>query len=163
MSRVVVVGGGIVGLGIAWRLRRDDIDVTVLDSDEEGAWHVAAGMLAPGGESAHETPALVRLLERSATLWPAFAAGLGGDVGYDDTGTLSLAMTADDVAEAARTWTRRQLPLLRSSELRDLEPALFAHASRGGSGELPLMLDPEIVQRRLQQRLQLRAADHQNP
>ncbi len=153
MSRVVVVGGGIVGLGIAWRLRRDDVDVTVLDSGEEGAWHVAAGMLAPGGESAHETPALVRLLERSATLWPAFAAGLGGDVGYDDTGTLSLAMTADDVAEAARTWTRRQLPLLRPSELRDLEPALSPRIRSGVYAPAERQVDPRRVVAALRDRL----------
>src|SRR5687767_11691877 len=110
---VTVVGGGIIGLSVAWRLMRDGADVTVLDGGDDGAWHVAAGMLAPGGESAFEYPALGRLLDRSAALWPAFAESLGAEVGYDQAGTLSLAVTADDVAEAARLWVRQQLPLLR--------------------------------------------------
>ena len=46
---------------------------------------------------------------------------------------------------------------------RNLEPTLLANARGGGSGELPLMLDAEIVERRLHQRLELRAADDQYP
>ncbi len=152
MSRVTVVGGGIIGLAIAWRLAGDH-DVTVLDSGEDGAWHVAAGMLAPGGESAFETPALMRLLERSAALWPGFAAKLGTDVGYDETGTLSLAMTADDVAEAARTWTRQHLPLLRPSELRDREPALSPRVRMGVYAPAERQVDPRRVVAALRDRL----------
>ncbi|MEV4345533.1 glycine oxidase ThiO [Actinoplanes sp. NPDC049596] len=145
MSDVVVVGGGIIGLSIAWQLVERGRDVTVLDGGDEGAWHVAAGMLAPGGESAFEDPALVRLMERSADLWPGFAAGLGVDVGYDDTGTLSLAMTADDVASAARHWTKQQLPLLRPSELRSLEPALSPRVRAGVHSPRERQVDPRRV------------------
>ena len=115
-----VVGGGIIGLAIAWRLARRGVDVTVHDAGTDGAWQVAAGMLAPGGESAFEAPALGRLLAESARRWPGFAAELGGDVGYDDAGTLSVALTADDVAEASRAWGGRAAP----TALREPEPAL---------------------------------------
>jgi glycine oxidase len=152
MSRITVVGGGIIGLGIAWRLAEAH-DVTVLDSGADGAWHVAAGMLAPGGESAFETPALVRLLERSAARWPSFAASLGADVGYDEAGTLNLAMTADDVAEAARTWTRQQLPLLRPSELREREPALSPRVRMGVHAPAERQVDPRKVVAALRDRL----------
>jgi glycine oxidase len=152
VSRITVVGGGIVGLSIAWRLI-DAHDVTVLDSGTDGAWHVAAGMLAPGGESAFETPALVRLLERSAAQWPSFAASLKTDVGYDEAGTLSLAMTADDVAEAARTWTRQQLPLLRPSELREREPALSPRVRMGVHAPAERQVDPRKVVAALRDRL----------
>src|SRR4051794_169147 len=109
--RVAIVGGGVIGLAIGWRLRRRGVDdLVILDSGEPGAWHVAAGMLAPSGESAFEQPALARLLEESNERWPAFAAELGVDVGFDTTGTLGLAMTADDLAAAARFWTRQKLP-----------------------------------------------------
>ncbi|WP_250001321.1 glycine oxidase ThiO [Actinoplanes sp. M2I2] len=145
MSDIVVVGGGIVGLSIAFRLVRGGADVTVLDGGDEGAWQVAAGMLAPGGESAYEHPALARLLERSAELWPGFARELGVDVGYDDTGTLSLAMTADDIAQAARVWTRQQLPLLRPSELRELEPALSPRVRAGVLAPHERQVDPRKV------------------
>nr|WP_296074188.1 glycine oxidase ThiO [uncultured Actinoplanes sp.] len=149
----VVVGGGIIGLSVAWRLLRDGVDVTVFDDGEAGAWHVAAGMLAPGGEAAFEHPALGRLLERSASLWPAFAAGLGVDVGYDEAGTLGLAMTADDLAEAARVWTRQKLPLLRPSELREREPALSPRLRAGVHAPRERQVDPRRVVAALRDRL----------
>ena len=158
MSDVAVVGGGIIGLAIAWRLVSRGADVTVLDGGDEGAWHVAAGMLAPGGEAAYEDPALARLLERSAALWPAYAAELGGDVGYDEAGTLSLAMTADDVAQAARLWTRRQLPLLRPSELREREPALSPRIRAGVHDPGERQVDPRKVVAALRERLGARVA-----
>ncbi len=149
---VAVIGGGIVGLSIAWRLVERGVDVAVLDGGGAGAWQVAAGMLAPGGESAFEQPALSRLMRRSGDLWPAFAEALG-DVGYDDTGTLSLAVTADDVAEAARVWTRQQLPLLRPSELREREPALSPRIRTGVYDPDERQVDPRRVVAALRDRL----------
>jgi glycine oxidase len=156
MSGVVVVGGGIIGLSIAWRFMQDGVDVTVFDDASPGAWHVAAGMLAPGGEAAFEHPALGELLSRSASLWPSFAAGLGVDVGYDETGTLGLAMTADDLAGAARVWTRQKLPLLRPSELREREPALSPRVRAGVYAPLERQVDPRRVVAALRERLATR-------
>jgi glycine oxidase len=153
VTRVTVVGGGIIGLAVGWRLLRDGADVTVLDGGDDGAWQVAAGMLAPGGESAFEYPALGRLLDRSAELWPAFVESLGADVGYDEAGTLSLAVTADDVAEAARLWVRQQLPLLRPSELRALEPALSPRVRAGVHAPREHQVDPRRVVAALRDRL----------
>jgi glycine oxidase len=150
---VAVIGGGIVGLSIAWRLTQRGADVTVLDGGEAGAWQVAAGKLAPGDESAFEVPALGRLLNRSAELWAAFAASLGVDVGYDETGTLSLAMTADDAAEAGRRWTRQRLALLRPSELREREPALSPRIRAGGHAPGERQVDPRRVVAALRDRL----------
>jgi glycine oxidase len=153
---VVVVGGGIIGLSIAWRLLQRDVDVTVLDDGNDGAWHVAAGMLAPGGEAASEVPALAELLEESARRWPGFAASLGADVGYDDTGTLGVAITADDLASAARVWTRQGLPLLRASELREREPALSPRVRAGVYAPMERQVDPRRVVAALRERLGLR-------
>jgi glycine oxidase len=150
---VAVVGGGIIGLSIAWRLQRGGADVVVLDAGEPGAWSVAAGMLAPAGEAAYEEPYLAELLRRSSERWPDFAAELGVDVGYDDAGTLSLAMTADDLAEAARVWTRLQLPLLRPSELREREPALSPRVRAGVYSSGERQVDPRRVVAALRDRL----------
>ncbi|MFC7273648.1 glycine oxidase ThiO [Paractinoplanes rhizophilus] len=150
---VAVVGAGIIGLSIAWRLRERGFEVTVLDSGERGAWHVAAGMLAPGGESAFEQPWLTRLLAESGERWPAFAAALGVDVGYDDAGTLGLAMTADDLADAARVWTRQKLALLRPSELREREPALSPRVRAGVYAPTERQVDPRKVVAALRDRL----------
>jgi glycine oxidase len=147
---VAVVGGGIIGLSIAWRLSQRGADVTIFDDGGDGAWNVAAGMLAPGGEAAYETPALVRLMASSAQLWPPFAASLGVDVGYDEAGTLSLAMTADDVASASREW---RTPVLRPSQLRELEPALSPRVRAGVHLPADRQVDPRRVVAALRDRL----------
>lgn len=145
--RVSVVGGGIIGLAIAAELVRRGADVTVYDPAPEGtdgAWHVAAGMLAPGGESAFEYPHLTRLLEASHELWPAFTELLG-DVGYDDAGTLSLALTGDDVAESAREWKHQKLTPLTGSQVRDREPAISPRVRAGAFAAAEHQVDPRKV------------------
>src|SRR5689334_2230771 len=96
---VAVIGGGIVGLAVAWRARTQGLSVAVVERDGVGggASHVAAGMLAPVAEVEFGEPGR-RLLElglRSAEMWPEFAAELeqasGGEVGLRRTGTLVVA------------------------------------------------------------------------
>ncbi|BEL09970.1 glycine oxidase ThiO [Actinoplanes sichuanensis] len=153
--RIAVVGGGIIGLAIAAELSGRGADVVVYESAPDGtggAWHVAAGMLAPGGESAFEYPHLTRLLEAGQELWPSFAAGLG-DVGYDRTGTLSLALTADDVAEAAREWKHQKLTPLTGSQVRDLEAAISPRVRAGAFAAAEHQVDPRKVVAVLRDRL----------
>ncbi|GIE79144.1 putative thiamine biosynthesis oxidoreductase ThiO [Actinoplanes philippinensis] len=155
MTRVAVVGGGIIGLSIAAELLDRGADVTVYDPSPDGAdgaWHVAAGMLAPGGESAFEYPHLTRLLEAGHELWPSFVAGLG-DVGYDRAGTLSLALTADDVAEAAREWKHQKLTPLTGSQVRDLEPAISPRVRAGAFAAAEHQVDPRKIVAVLRERL----------
>jgi glycine oxidase len=155
---VAVVGGGIIGLSIAWRLRQRGLTVVVHDpapaspdssSGRVGAWHVAAGMLAAGSESTFERPALGRLMAESARRWPDFAAELekesGHELGYDRTGTLSVALTADDLAETARTWAYRGVPALRPGAVRDLEPALSPRVRGGAHIPDDRQVDPRRV------------------
>ncbi len=144
---VAIVGGGIIGLSIAHELVRRGADVTVLDPEPagtQGAWHVAAGMLAPGGESVFEFPWLEPLLAASNEAWPAFAAELG-DVGHDDAGTLSVALTADDVAAAAREWKHQKLSPLTGSQVRDREPALSPRVRAGAYAVTEHQVDPRRV------------------
>src|ERR1700760_4747898 len=96
---LLVIGGGAIGLSIAWRARASGMSVTVLERDTlgSGTSSVAAGMLAPVAE-AEFGEAGRRALElglRSAALWPEFAADLEGasgiDLGLLPTSTLVLA------------------------------------------------------------------------
>jgi glycine oxidase len=134
---VLVIGGGVIGLSIAWRARQRGLDVTVLERDTTGAGtsRVAAGMLAPVAE-VEFGEAGRRLLElglRSAEVWPAFAEELQGageiDVGLLQTGTLLVARDADESRELERQIAfRDSLGLvterLRASDAREREPAL---------------------------------------
>src|ERR1700735_5332122 len=102
--RVHVVGGGGLGLACAWELSRNGHEVTVVAPapGTDGASWVAAGMLAPVTEAQFGESALTRLLMQGAGLWPGFAAALEGatgcSVGYDTTGTVTVALDASDRA-----------------------------------------------------------------
>jgi len=57
-TNVAVVGGGIIGASIAWRLAQRGLRVTLLEAARlggEASW-AGAGMLAPGGEVTSESP-----------------------------------------------------------------------------------------------------------
>ncbi len=136
-AEVLVIGGGVIGLSIAWRARERGMRVTVLERDTLGcgASRVAAGMLAPVAEVEFGAAGR-RQLElglRSLALWPAFAeqlrAASGVDVGLLRTGTLLLARDDDEARELERQIAfRDSLGLaterLRPSQAREREPAL---------------------------------------
>ncbi|HUC05260.1 MAG TPA: FAD-dependent oxidoreductase, partial [Acidimicrobiales bacterium] len=103
-AEVLVVGGGIVGLSCAWELARAGRDVTLVapEPGRDGAAWVAAGMLAPVAEAHYGENSLSALLFESASRWKSFASDLedasGVSVGYDQTGTLTVALTPSDRA-----------------------------------------------------------------
>jgi glycine oxidase len=130
---VAVVGGGAIGLACAWRAVQRGLRTVVLDAGDPGAWHVAAGMLAPVTESQFGEDALLELNLRGAREFAGFCAELaeaaGEDPGLRTTGTLAVARDADDAAVLDRLLAfRRELGLgverLRPSQARRLEPAL---------------------------------------
>src|SRR5690606_31824783 len=53
---VIVIGAGVAGCGIAWRLAQRGVRVLMLERDEpgRGASWAAAGMLTPVGETSHD-------------------------------------------------------------------------------------------------------------
>jgi glycine oxidase len=138
---VVVVGGGVIGLGIAWRAARAGMAVTVVDQDPgRGASWAAAGMLAPVTEVHYGERPLLGLNLAAAERWPAFAAEVeeagGRPVGYRPGGTLAVARDADDNAALEDLYRFQlgcglQVERLRSRECRRLEPGL-APSIRGG-------------------------------
>ncbi|MBB5076968.1 glycine oxidase ThiO [Nonomuraea endophytica] len=140
----VIVGGGVVGLSVAWRLARSGLPVAVVDpAPASGATHAAAGMLAPVSEVTFTEEPLLRLGAASLARWPAFAAELTADAGlgpgaldYRTDGTLDVAFGADDLAvleETAGFMEKLGLRVERLSgrECRRLEPML-APSVRGG-------------------------------
>jgi glycine oxidase len=131
MTRVGVIGGGIIGLTIAWECQRRGHEVTVADpAPGRGASHVAAGMLAPVGEASFGEESLTELLVAAARAWPAFVAALGEDVGYRAEGTLQVGLTADDLAVLRRlAGHQRALGFeVKTVVPQDLEPSLNPRA-----------------------------------
>ncbi|MET3949588.1 FAD-dependent oxidoreductase [Arthrobacter sp. UYEF36] len=116
---VAVIGGGVVGHGIAWVARLSGRSVALIDdAPGSGASWAAAGMLAPVSELHYQEEALLELMLESSRLWPAFAAGLdaGADGGAGragtDTGTGYL--TTPTLAVGADAADRRALADLRA-------------------------------------------------
>jgi glycine oxidase len=132
---VAVVGGGVIGLAVAWRAAGRGLRLVVLERGEPGAAtsSVAAGMIAPVSEALMSEQRLLRLGLASAAAYPRFIAELqdatGLDTGYLRCGTLAAARDRDEAEALERELAMRQelgLPVrrLRPSEARRLEPSL---------------------------------------
>jgi len=100
---VAVIGGGVIGHGIAWEARRSGRSVALIDdAPGSGASWAAAGMLAPVSELHYQEQGLLALMLEAARLWPGFAAGLdggaaeAGGTGYLTTPTLAVGADAAD-------------------------------------------------------------------
>jgi glycine oxidase len=161
--RIAIIGAGVVGLGIAWRLA-GRATVTVFDRGKAGAGasHAAAGMLAACCEAEPGEEALVALGRESQARWPAFAEELkrasGIDVELRREGTLVLALTADDQAEIAHRLgfqRRLDLPLewLSAAATRAREP----HLAGKIAGALFSPQDHQVDNRKLVQALRIAA------
>ena len=137
MSRqrdLVVVGGGVIGLSIAWLAASRGTGVTVVDpSAGRGATWAAAGMLAPVSEAHFGEEELVQLLCAGASRWDDFAARLeeatGLGIGFERTGTLLVAHRGADRSELRRLVDfQHSLGLaveeLDADEVRQREPGL---------------------------------------
>jgi glycine oxidase len=156
---LAIVGGGIVGLAVAWRARARGLSVIVLERGligEECATGVAAGMLAPVAEVEFGEAGrrVLQLGLRSAALWPRFAAELERDaeleVGLRRSGTLVVARDDDDARELERQLALRQsLGLsairLRPSAARELEPALAPTVRLALHAPADHSVDPRLV------------------
>jgi len=155
---LIVVGGGVIGLSIAWRARERGMSVTVLERGVtgRGTSHVAAGMLAPVAEVEFGEAGrrILELALRSAELWPAFAAALeaaaGAQVQLMRTGTLLVARDEDEARELERQIAFRdslglRAERLRPSEARAREPALAPTVRLAMQAPDDSSVDPRLV------------------
>lgn len=102
MTDVLVAGGGLIGLAVAWRAALGGLAVTVVDeAPGSGASRAAAGMLAPVTEAAYGEERLLDLARASLARYPSFVAELeaasGLPVGLRTVGTLLVGFDADDL------------------------------------------------------------------
>jgi glycine oxidase len=159
---VAVVGGGAIGLACAWRAAERGAHAVVLDAGEPGAWHVAAGMLAPVSEADFGERALLQLGLESARRYRDFCAQLD-DPGYRAVGTLVVARDRDEAEALDRLAAfRRDLGLpverLRPSQARRLEPALAPTIRLALDIESDHSIDPRKLVAALRRRIEPRPA-----
>jgi glycine oxidase len=154
-----VLGGGLIGLAIAWRAALGGLSVHLADPEPGGgASTAAAGMLAPVTEAHYGEERLLELNLRSARRYPSFieelTRGAKLPTGYDTRGTLAVAFDRDDRAVLAETAAyHRKLDLestpLTGREARALEPMLAPGVQAGLLVERDHQVDNRLLHRAL--------------
>jgi glycine oxidase len=141
-SRIIIVGGGVIGLSIAWRLAREGAGhrILLLDAHRagEGASRVSAGMIAPIAEAGFEDPGFIRFARQSRERYRSFVAEVSADadtpVALGEEGSIIVAIHRDDVDAMRRVYEHRrhaELPVewLTGTQAREMEPTLTPRVS----------------------------------
>jgi len=134
-ERVVILGGGIIGLSSALAAAGRGFSVTVVEAGRPGgqASGAAAGMLAPYTENPDGPDPFFALCLRSLRMYPGWLDEIGEASGrkieLHRSGSLAVAVNEADVLPltARMAWQNRHgagAELVGASELRRLEPLL---------------------------------------
>ena len=134
-KKILIIGGGVIGLGIGWQLAKSGASVTIYEQAKAGraaSW-AAAGMLAPLAEAHTEEPELLKLGCQSLALYPQWVQELEADaemsIGYRVEGTLIVGLEPDDTHQLRHLYASQQdlgldVEWLTGREAREIEPAL---------------------------------------
>ena len=145
-EQVAVVGGGVIGLSVAWRLAGSGRRVVLVDpAPASGASWLAGGMLAPVTETWPGEEAGLALGLGSVKRWPAFADELGSGL-LNATGTLIVAVDGADTGQldllaGHLAELGRDVERLSAREIRVLEPGVAATVRSGLSVPGDLAVD----------------------
>lgn len=132
--KVTLIGGGVIGLSLAWELANRQHTVTVIERHEFGrkaSW-AGAGILLPGNAETAIHP-MEHLEAASNRLHANWAVRLrdttGIDTGYRQCGGLYVATTPGEIATLAGSmgyWAEREIKVVRiaPADFADRYPAL---------------------------------------
>jgi glycine oxidase len=129
--KVVIIGAGVAGLSIGWRLLQAGVEVLILERAQpaRGATWAAAGMISVVGER-HDANAVETAFARhAAALWPDFAREIeeqsGRHLGYRNDGKLIVANGHEEFDRlAVYAGGEPNLSMLSGSAVCALEPLL---------------------------------------
>jgi glycine oxidase len=153
---VAVVGAGVIGLSIAWRLALRGLATAVFERATAGAGAslAATGMLAAAAEHEPGCHELLALALQSQRHWPQFRAALeaqsGRNIDFREGGTLVVALSRDEVERLRfRHDLHKRFGLqtrwLGGLEVRAMEPALRASVAAGLYCADDHQVDPRLV------------------
>jgi len=153
---VAVVGAGVIGLSIAWRLALRGLSVAVFERATAGAGAslAATGMLAAAAEHEPGCHDLLALALESQRQWPQFRAALeaqsGRDIDFREGGTLVVALGRDEVERLRfRHDLHKRCGLstrwLSGPEVRAMEPGLRPSVAAGLYCADDHQVDPRLV------------------
>lgn len=133
MNKVLIIGGGVIGLSIARELKKKGVkEITILERGEVGkeASYAAGGMLAVHAET-NKMNDFFHFCSESLNLYADFAEELldetNVDIELDREGTLYLAFTEEDKIEIRERfeWQKKaglEAKFLSAIEIHKLEP-----------------------------------------
>ncbi|MGC4106703.1 MAG: FAD-binding oxidoreductase [Thermomicrobiales bacterium] len=133
-SRVLIVGGGVIGTSIAWHLARRGADVTLLE--QRGIASAASGSSAGGvrqqGRDLRELPLAIASIAR----WKDLESELGADIHYRRDGHIQVTEREDDLPGMHESVARQQavgldIRLVEGDDLRSLVPGITPNALAG--------------------------------
>lgn len=148
----VIVGAGVVGLGLGWKLVQRGEPVTILErglAGQEASW-AAAGMLCPANEAHYQQDDNLELARESMRMYPQFVEELEQvsrcEVDYRVEGTLAVALDADEAAAMKALYEyqlEKGLPVswISGDEAREMEPQLSGYVTAAVSCPMDHQVD----------------------
>ncbi len=164
-KKILIIGGGVIGLGIGWQLAKSGASVTIYEQAEAGraaSW-AAAGMLAPLAEAHTEEPELLKLGCQSLALYPQWVRELEADaempIGYRVEGTLIIGLEPDDTHQLRHLYASQQdlglnVEWLTGRAAREIEPALSPRVTAAIHCETDHQVDNRLMVKALQRAYQ---------
>ena len=164
-KKILIIGGGVIGLGIGWQLAKAGASVTIYEQAEAGraaSW-AAAGMLAPLAEAHTEEPELLKLGCESLARYPKWVRELevdaGMSIGYRVEGTLIVGLEPDDTHQLRHLYASQQdlgldVEWLTGRAARDIEPALSPRVTAAIHCQSDHQVDNRLMVKALQRAYQ---------
>ena len=173
-EKVLIIGGGVIGLGIGWQLAKAGAAVTIYERGQagRGASWAAAGMLGPIAEAHSDELDLLKLSSQSLARYPEWVDELETEtemsIGYRAEGTLIIGIEPDDAYQLRHTYTLQQdlglkTEWLSGREACKIERALSPYVTAAIRCETDHQVDNRLMTQALQCAYQARGGVlHQN-
>ena len=155
-KKVLIIGGGVIGLGIGWQLAKSGVAVTIYERGQagRGASWAAAGMLGPIAEAHSDELDLLKLSNQSLARYPEWVDELESEtkmpIGYRAEGTLIIGIEDDDAYQLRHSYNLIQalelkVEWLDGQEARKIESALSPHVTAAIRCETDHQVDNRLM------------------
>lgn len=160
-KKIIIVGGGVIGLGIGWQLAKAGAAVTIHERGQagRGASWAAGGMLGPIAEAHIDELDLLKLSNQSLARYPEWVDELETEtemsIGYRKEGTLIIGIEPDDTYQLRHAYTLYEdlglnVEWLSGQEAREIEGALSPYVTAAIRCETDHQVDNRLMVQALQ-------------